>query len=93
MSFLPFLKIVILSLPPESSPGLAPCLAFEFLVDVSIFYRTIGGLGIVVFRQEPTRQRSYNYHLKLLYKRPYRDQPKFFKVHICWWTWLGLIRI
>ena len=53
------LKIVILSLPPESSPGTATCLALEFLVDASIFYRTMGGLGIAVFRQERMLQKIY----------------------------------
>ena len=60
VSFLPFSKIVILSLPPESSPGLAPCLALEFLVDASIFYRTMGGLGIAVFRRERMLQKSHS---------------------------------
>ena len=43
-------KIVILSLPGVSL-GTAPCLVLEYLVDVSVFYRTIGGLGIAIFRQ------------------------------------------
>ena len=37
----------------------ALCLALEFLVDASIFYRTMGGLGIAVFRQERMLQKIY----------------------------------
>ena len=43
-------QIVILSLPGVNL-GVVPCLVLEYLVDVSVFYRTIGGLGIAVFRQ------------------------------------------
>ena len=44
-------QIFMLLFPSLGGMGMFPCLAFEAVIDLTIFYRAIAGLGIAVFRE------------------------------------------
>ena len=41
----------MLLFPSLGGLGVAPCIAFEAVIDLTIFYRAIAGLGIAIFRK------------------------------------------
>ena len=45
----------MLLFPSPGGLGVAPCIAFEAVIDLTIFYRAIAGLGISIFRKSIRR--------------------------------------
>ena len=41
----------MLLFPSLGGLGVIPCIAFEAVIDLTIFYRAIAGLGIAIFRK------------------------------------------
>ena len=41
----------MLLFPSFGGFGVVPCIAFEAVIDLTVFYRAIAGLGIAIFRK------------------------------------------